>query len=795
MRMREICRTFQICKTLPIFFAARMPLNGAGRIGILGTVVLFGILGGMRAEAQSQSQPKKIRVTVTGPRGILSGAEVTLLGDGLAVDSATTDNSGTAELSAEAPSAGAGRYQLQVSAPPYLAQIREVDNLESAENLEISVALQAVSESVSVTASRLPLPVANSISEVTILGEDELRSSPYQSLDDRLRTVPAFSLFRRSSSLIAHPTTQGVSLRGIGPSGVSRSLVLADGIPMNDAFGGWVYWDRIPTLSIQQVEVATGGGSALYGNYALGGVVQVLKRVPAPHTLELEFQGGSRGALNGDLYASHRMGEWGMSLAASAFDFDGWKQVRESQRGAVDIAANSRHQAARIQLEHAGASALWSLEGGMLNEHRANGTPLQNNDTVSFDSSTALQFSPSAADRVETRGFFRRTIFASTAATVAAGRNSETLASQQHVPSTEGGASLVWYATRGRHSLVSGSDLWLVSGQSTDNVFTAGRFTTVRFGGGRQSSFGMFAEENFAVSSRLALVAGGRLDFFRNFDGRNGSWPVGAPAIRELEGHTDTVFSPRGGITYQLIPRVILHGAVYRAFRAPTLNELYREFRVGNVLTTANSDLRPEHNTGFDIGARVTPSASTRLSVTGFWNRLSDPVSNVTLLSTPALITRQRQNLGAARVAGLEAAASWQPAPRFKASATYLWSTSEVVEFQADPSLNTSLLGKSLPQVADHRFTLASDIRLPRMVDVALVGRFVGEQFDDDLNSVILPHFFQLDAHVSRSIGEQARIFVAFENLNNAEIITNRSPVDLLGTPFQVRGGLRVAFH
>ncbi|MSO19236.1 MAG: TonB-dependent receptor [Acidobacteria bacterium] len=776
--MRQIFQTFQIFKIMRIPKPLVLALAATGLIG-------------WAATGEAAPQARTIRATISGPRGVLRDAEVTLLRDGLVVNSATTDDLGVVEFS----DVSAGCHELLVVAAPFPPQKLKVCTLDTSDNSEISVSLKAFSEAVSVTASRLPLPVVNSISEVRVLDEEDLRASPYQSLDDRLRTLPEFSLFRRSSSLIAHPTTQGVSLRGIGPSGVSRSLVLADGIPINDAFGGWVYWDRIPSLSLQQVELVNGGGSALYGNYALGGVVQLLKRVPTPATIEFQAQGGSRGALKGDLYASHRIGDWGLAFSAAAFDFNGWTQVRESQRGAVDIASNSRHQAARFQLERAASGTLWTLEGGLLNEDRANGTPLQNNDTVSFDASTGFQFSPSSSDRIETRAFFRRTIFGSTAATVAAGRNTETLASQQHVPSTEGGASLVWFATRGRHSLVSGTDLWIVSGQSTDNIFTAGRFASVRYGGGKQSTFGLFAEENFTVSPRFALVVGGRVDFFRNFNGRTGSFVVGSPAIRALKANTETVFSPRGGFSFEALPQMVLHGSLYRSFRAPTLNELYRDFRVGTVLTTANSALQPERNTGFDLGARFPVSSEARLGLTGFWNFLDAPVSNVTLSNTPALITRQRQNLGAVRVAGLEASATWQPVSAVKASATYLWNGSVVTKFNADPQLNVSLIDKNLPQVARHRFTLAGDFRLPQRVGVSLIGRFVGEQFDDDLNSVVLPNFFQLDAHVSRGLGEFARLFVAIENLNDAKIITNRSPVDLLGTPFQVRGGIHITIR
>src|SRR4029450_1101046 len=117
--------------------------------------------------------------------------------------------------------------------------------------------------------------------DVTVPTREDISLSPSQTLDDLLRQVPGFSLFRRSSSLVTPPTNQGLSLRGIGPSGTSRALVLVDGIPVNDAFGGWVYWDRIPLQGIEQIEVVRGGGSSAWGNYALGGVVHVLTRRPA----------------------------------------------------------------------------------------------------------------------------------------------------------------------------------------------------------------------------------------------------------------------------------------------------------------------------------------------------------------------------------------------------------------------------------------------------------------------------------------------------------------------------------
>jgi outer membrane receptor protein involved in Fe transport len=732
-----------------------------------------------------------IRGTVSGPRGPVANARVSLLQDGRELRSALTDSLGQFQLE-EVP---AGGYQVQVLSSPLLPAVREVTVPAGNQAVELSIALQFLSETITVTAERVPTPVVSSISNAKILAGDDLRAAPYQSLEERLRSFPEFSLFRRTSSLVAHPTTQGVSLRGIGPSGVSRSLVLVDGIPLNDAFGGWVYWDRIPSLSLEQVEITNGGGSTLYGNYALGGIVQLLKRIPEPATVEFQGQGGSNASLKGDLYASHRIGPWGFAVSGAAFDFDGYTLVARPQRGAVDIPAFSRHQAARFLVDRAasGSSLVWFLDGGFLNEHRGNGTPAQNNQTTTFDVATGLQFSPREEDRFEIRSFFRRNIFASTFSAVAADRNSERLTTQQHNPSADGGASVLWFRTRGAHRLLAGADLWLVDGESTDNIFFAPlRFGLVRVGGGKQSTVGFFGEENYALSPRATLVLGGRVDVWRNYDGRLENFPPEGPRqIAETPGETKAVFSPRAGFNVQANPIVTLYGSIQRSFRAPTLNELYRQFTVGNVVTTANSGLVPERNTGGETGVRFQFTETWRAGLAGFFNVLSDPVSNVTIQTTPTQIIRQRQNLGEARVYGLELSSNWQPASFLRAQVFYLWDRTRVAEFPADPAL----VDKRLPQVPEHRFSFTTEVSIPRGPRVVLLGRFVGDQYDDDLNQVVLDNYFQLDAQVSQELRESVRLFLSLENMTDTRPLVNRSPVDFLGAPFQVRGGLHLRFH
>jgi len=190
-------------------------------------------------------------------------------------------------------------------------------------------------EPVVVSASRIEQRLRDVPANVTVITKEDIRKSAARTVDDLLRQVPGFSLFRRNSTLVSNPPSQGVSLRGIGPSATSRTLVLLDGVPFNDPFGGWVYWSKVPLESIERIEVTRGGGSGVYGNYALGGVINIVTRRPEAGVAQSKLEVGTRDTVDADLLASHVIGPWAASLEGSFFRTDGYKIVREDQRGAI----------------------------------------------------------------------------------------------------------------------------------------------------------------------------------------------------------------------------------------------------------------------------------------------------------------------------------------------------------------------------------------------------------------------------------------------------------------------------
>src|SRR5690348_4862978 len=170
-------------------------------------------------------------------------------------------------------------------------------------------------EDVIVSAARTEVRLAETPGSTILLSETDVISTPALRVDDVLRQVPGFSLFRRSGSRTANASAQGVSLRGLGGSASSRALVLLDGIPLVDPFGGWVYWNRVPRVALSSAEVFRGGSSSLYGSSALGGVVQFLTPEPDTPTITLETSYGNENTPDLSLWTGSRVGRWDYSLA------------------------------------------------------------------------------------------------------------------------------------------------------------------------------------------------------------------------------------------------------------------------------------------------------------------------------------------------------------------------------------------------------------------------------------------------------------------------------------------------
>ncbi len=650
----------------------------------------------------------------------------------------------------------------------------------------------ALVEKITVTAERRPTRVSDTVASVSVVSRDDLLSAAAWTLDDALRQIPGFSLFRRSGSRIANPTTQGVSLRGVGPSGASRAAVLSDGIPMNDPFGGWVYWGRTPRLSIDRIETVRGGASSLYGTDALGGVINLIPRESPADVLSADVSYGGQGSAVGSVFAGRSIGPLTAQVAGELFHSDGHVIVDKSQRGSVDTKAGVTYKTLDLRLaETARADRRLFIRGSLFNESRENGTPQQTNDTALRQLSAGAEFEPPGAGRFALRSHVGSQTYNQTFSAVAAGRNSESLTRRQTTPARQFGASLQWSRQAGRHhNLVAGAEFRDVSGHSDEVVVSGGRDTTAITAGGRERTIAVFAQDTIIAGNRLILTLGMRADRWRNLDGHSDTTPLATnvTTARVFSERAETAFSPRLGLLYRVDPRLTLTASAYQAFRAPTLNELYRSFRVGSVVTQANAGLVAERLTGGEAGARVSGwKGRLLLSGSAFWSELDGPIANVTLQQTPDLITRERLNLGRTRSRGVEVESELRIASAVSMNLGYLLVDSTVLDFSA----NRALEGLRLPQVARHQATFQARYSKDGTT-ASLQGRISGAQFDDDLNQLPLGGYVLLDLFASRRVTKSLEVFAAAENVFDRRYEVGRSGVTTIGAPRLVRAGLRL---
>ena len=495
---------------------------------------------------------------------------------------------------------------------------------------------------------------------VSVIPKENLDRTPGINLDDRLRMVPGFSLFRRTSSLVAHPTTQGISLRGIGSTGASRTLVLWDGIPVNDPFGGWVYWTRLSPEDMERVEISRGAATSVFGDRALGGAIALFSREPEPLRLTAAYEGGNRNTHLASTGFSHVWSKWALSARGRAFTTDGYFIVPEYARGSIDQKADVRFVTGMLRGDYLGGGTRVFLKTDILAEERANGTPLQNNST-GLGTVAANVYRSIGKHDVSALAWHAREEFRSTFSAIAADRASERLTFQQTVPAESVGGAGIWKYGGGRFNSLAGVDYQRVEGYSTDSLFPTGK----RIGGGTLTQHGYFGQANVTAGTARLFVG----------------------AREHLAGAGRKFFSPSAGLVAGH-GRFRARASAYRSFRLPTLNELYREFRVGNAVTQANENLRPETMTGIEAGGDFS-GESTRVTVSAYRHSLEDLITNVTLSLGPTII-RQRQNALEALARGIELNAEkrWGP---WQGEAGYLF---------ADSRFRT---GERIPQIPRHQ--------------------------------------------------------------------------------------------
>lgn len=651
-------------------------------------------------------------------------------------------------------------------------------------------------EAVVVYAPRLAPLGGEAVFSAVQISPEVLKTEPR--LDEALKTAPGVSLFRRTGSGAANPTTQGLSLRAIAPSGAGRALVTLDGAPQNDPFGGWVIWSGLPSEGLAGATVVRGAGSGPYGAGALTGVVALTERATPDGVAVAEASAGERESYRAAIAA----GLPGVLLTASGSRTEGYYAVRGPRRGAADtrLRLDDASVALRVQHEIGTVQTAARISAFQVNQQAG----LRGARSNTSGASAALTVAQPASEGVggwRLQAWARASDLENSSVAVAAGRATTTPANDQYdTPAVGYGFNAALQGKQGAFAWEVGADIRAADGKEQELFrFLNGAFTRDRTAGGETLVYGAYAEGVLDQGPWL-LTGGVRLDRSRAFNAVRIERDRQTGAVLLNQGaadRSDTTPTGRVGVRYEVADDLFLRAAAYAGFRAPTLNELHRPFRVGNDITEANPTLKPETLQGVEAG--VAGEGAVRWSAGVFYNLLKDPITNVTIGVGPGTFPtagfvpaggtlRQRQNAGEIEAWGLEGEASGRFSDAFAWRAAAAHTDAEVRGGRSAPQLS----GRRPAQTPRWTATAGATFR-PSEVPVELSAdlRYESARWEDDLNSRRLSAGVQLDARAAWRFTDNVEAFVAAENLfdANLEVGETADGVESFAAPQTLRIG------
>ncbi|MDP3856104.1 TonB-dependent receptor [Phenylobacterium sp.] len=649
-----------------------------------------------------------------------------------------------------------------------------------------------------VQAPRLPPLAGEAAFSVETFDAKALSRSPR--LDVALKRSPGVSLFRRTGSDAANPTIQGLSLRAVAPSGAGRALVTLDGAPQNDPFGGWVIWSALPGEGLDGAAVIRGAGAGPYGAGALTGVVALREAGARDGLSALSVSAGGRGSYR----AAAALGTQNLLVVASGSSSDGYVPVRGARAGAADTPTTLSDAAISARLQGGLGQADWAVRLGAYEERR--GAGLVGARSIASGGSLTLTAARAPSDEAagwRVQAWLRSSDLKNTSVAVGAGRALTTPANDQYAtPALGYGVNAAWQARSGPWSWELGADFRAAEGEVRERFrLMNGAFTRGRIAGGETLVGGAYAEAVYDGGD-LLVTGGARIDGWRSSEAVRRERDLASGAVLldlKPADNSGTTPTARFGLRHRLTGDTWLRGAAYAGFRPPSLNELHRPFRVGNDVTEANSGLTPETLYGAEAGFSGEGVLSWNLSV--FYNRLDDPITNVTIGFGPGTfptagfipaggVLRQRRNAGQIEAWGIEADVSAELGAALTARAAL-----SAVKAEVDGGASAAqLTGKRPAQTPEITITAGADWRASERLTLALDLRYEGERFEDDLNSRKLAPALGVDLRADWRVSAATEVYLAAENLLDAEIEVGETAdgVESFTAPRLVRIGVSI---
>jgi iron complex outermembrane receptor protein len=679
-------------------------------------------------------------------------------------------------------------------------------------------------KSVTVSATRSGTPLDEIPLNTTILTKEVLESSPDQTIDQVLKNVPGVIL-NDTPYYQKDPTGQSINVRGLGNA---RTLVLIDGLPANDAFYGTVQWNLVPMSSIDSVEFIRGGVSSLWGNYGMGGVINIKTKTPTNSQQEVSATTGSYGTSNvaasKDLIASEALQ---LRFSADYFATDGYQNIAtispSSPANIKNGQGNSSSHNSNMRLQgyfkaspdtngffRVGYHTMSDLSSGY-----AFATNITQETDVAGGATTRL----SDKAKVDVNFFYEKTGFnkqngSTTSATGSNPKNYPYINANYKDPYSTVGASAQYTqeVTGLIDQYVLGVDARNIGGSNqTNNLSTAGAVTAVNYGQGQQTFYGLLGQiKSKANVIPLETTLAARVDQWNSQTptsynaGSNGS-----PTYQNISNQSKTQVSPTLGLLYKLSGNWDLRSAAYQAFHAPGMNNTLRSYGSGTGYSFANPNLTPETMTGYEVGTDYRWNGGFA-QLTGFNNYIQNAIVSYKIgTSQQALANSLCATVG--NPSGCATNSSYYTNNQsllsqgiefqFHHDINSHWATDANYAFTSTKltwTATTDPVGKQVAGVPQN--ILGGGITYFPVPAASLTAtvRYVGSSWLDNSNTLPVASYAVVGLRANYEVTKNASVYASAVNLFNRQYITfgtgSSSSSYTVGMPQSINVGARIIF-
>ncbi|MGB6061831.1 MAG: TonB-dependent receptor [Candidatus Aquilonibacter sp.] len=611
-----------------------------------------------------------------------------------------------------------------------------------------------------------PLPVIGTVRVVTgsqesmhnlpvpasVLDQQAIVSLPAVTGDQVLRYLPGFDR-NRSNSMFTNYGQLRVSFAGLGND---RGLVLADGIPAQDGFGGQVDWAQFPAADLVRAELLRGPGSALYGGAAVGGVLALQTYGPTtelagPAQGTLSFAGGTHAFAQTYAQSTAPLGgklSGSFSALAQRLQYD---DLAPGYQTAHDNEAQSQSNMANIRLRYA-PDTNTILEYGYLGawDYQQEGRP--NYDFWRNMLQNALRIAHTTAQSSLTAGVYERNGFVTNRADVYPSAPGKLLYTQ-YVPTHESGVLVSWIVGDEHSTFAVLGNAKFVGGVS-DQYNGAGAFTVS--GSGTQDSSGLALQETLR-GARYEVVGGLREDAINLVDAATQKGTVVTP----IAPRTDRALSPRVAVRYDLSKELAFRASGGGDFRAPYLNELVRGYQIGAVQYLPNSALVPERSSSLVAGFDWL-HASSELSADFTHAFVNDAIDFRTISPT----VQMRSNFSHTQTDGTTVVYARRLG---SCSRLTVWGTQQYSRITAGTAGED---GKQLPYVPKASASAEYDTPVG-VVQTGVSINYSGMTWADDLNQQPLGSAVTAGLHAIVPLRDGVKVVFNADNVTNARYLSS----------------------